>query len=71
MTRRDATRRDERSRFDLLGNDGEHDVLVSAPHHHAQCVVLFDGGADVGGRRDSLAVDADDDVTFLQTSAVT
>lgn len=58
-----------RSRFDLLGHDGEDDVLVSSPHHHTQRVVFFDDGADVAGRRDRLPVDADDDVVFLQTSA--
>lgn len=59
-----------RSRLDLLGHDGEDDVLVSSPSHHAEGVVLFDGGADVAGRRDPLPVNADDDVAFLQTATV-
>lgn len=39
----------ERSRVDLLGDDGQHDVLVTAPHHHPQILVSLDGGADVIG----------------------
>lgn len=62
--------RDVRSGFDLLRHDGEDDVLVSSPSHHAERVVLFDGGADVAGRCDPLSINADDDVAFLQTTTV-
>lgn len=64
-----VTWRDERSRYNLFRHDGEDDILVSSPNHQAEGVVFFDGGADVTGWRDSLAVNADDDVVFLQTSA--
>lgn len=57
-----------RSRLTLLGDDGEDDVLVASSHHRSQRLVPFYGGADVTGRGDSLAVDADDDVTLLQAS---
>lgn len=70
VTWRDVAWRDERSRFNLFGHDGEDDVLVSSSNHHAERVVFFDGVADVAGGRDSLAVDADDDVIFMQTSAM-
>lgn len=60
----------ERSRVDLLGDDGEDDVLVASPHHRPQRLVPLDGGADVAGRSDALAVDADDDVALLQAGSV-
>ena len=60
----------QRSRVDLLGDDGEDDVLVAAPHHRPQFIVPPDGGADVAGRGDPLAVDADDDVALLQAGPV-
>lgn len=60
----------ERSRFNLLWDDGEDDVLVASPHHRPQRVVPLYGGANVTGRGDSLAIDADDDITLLQASSV-
>ena len=59
-----------RSRLDLLWDDGQDDVLVSSPHHRSQRLVPLDGGAHVTGRGDPLVVDADDDITLLQASAV-
>lgn len=59
------------SRLDLLGNDGEDGVLVASSHHRSQRLLTLYGGADITGRGDPLAIDADDDVTFTQTSSVT
>lgn len=56
-----------RSRLDLFGDDGEDDVLVASSHHRPQRLLPLYGGADVVGRGDPLAVDADDDVALLQT----
>lgn len=61
----------ERSRVDLLGDDGEDGILVASPHHHSKRVVPLYGSADVAGRGDSFAVDADDDITLLQAGSVT
>lgn len=60
----------ERSRVNVLGDDGEHDVLVPPPDHHSQRVVPLDRAADITGRGDSLAVDGDYDVTLLQATSV-
>lgn len=61
----------EGSRLDLLRDDGEDDILVASPYHRSQRLISLYGGADVTGRGDSLAIDADDDVTLLQASSVT
>lgn len=60
----------ERSRVNVLGDDGEHDVLVPPPDHHSQRVVPLDRAADITGRGDSLAVDGDYDITLLQATSV-
>lgn len=61
----------ERSRLDLLRHDGEDDVLIASPYHRSQRLISLYGGADVTGRGDSLAIDADDDITLQQASSVT
>lgn len=60
----------ETSWFHFLRNDGEDHVLVASPHHCPQDVARSDNLADVAGRGDLLAVDADDDVSVLESRSV-
>lgn len=60
----------ETSGFHFLRNDGEDHVLVASPHHCPQDVARSDDLADVAGRGDLLAVDADDDVSVLESRSV-
>lgn len=59
------------SRLNLLWDDSEDDVLVASSHHCLQRLVPFYGVADVAGRGDLLAIDADDDISLLQASSGT
>lgn len=61
----------ETSWFHFLRNDGEDHVLVASPHHCPQDAARSDNLADVAGRGDLLAVDADDDVSVLESRSVT
>lgn len=60
----------KRSRLNLLGDDGEDDVLVAPPHHSPQRLVPLDGDAHVSGRSDRFAVNADDDITLPEAGSV-
>lgn len=67
----DCTHTAEGSGLDILGDNAEDHVLVASPHHHFQRFVPLYDSADITGRGDWLAVDADDDVFLLQASTVT
>lgn len=60
----------ETSCFNFLRNDGEDHVLVASPHHCPQDVARSYNVADIAGRGDLLAVDADDDVSLLESRSV-
>lgn len=57
-----------RSRVNLLWNDCENDVFIAASYHHSQTLVSLDGCADVTSWHDPLPVNADYDITLLQTA---
>ena len=58
-------------RVNFFGNHGDHDVFVAPADHHVQGAFLLNDVADVVGGDHRLAVDADDDIIFLEPTAAT